>query len=503
MGSSGSSREQGIGGGVHLGGELAHAGVLGAAVPLEDALQAVRVLHDAVGALDEAGLLRGAVEAVRGLLSAVAELHRAVGHALRGRDQAGALLGAVAGDGGSGLGDAVGEVLDAGGELVGAGDQAGVLGRAVALDARGQLLRAVEDPGLGIRPGHAGLQALDAGGEVLGAGGELVETRREVAAARRRVIGAGGQLVKAVGELSGAVGRLLGAVGEAPDTAGELLGAVRGQGGAVGQLPGPVGEALRAVLELRGALGELVGAVGGIGEAVVEVVEAHVEAIEILLRHLPAGGRGRGVGDRGADQRVDLSARVVGGDLEDRRGGLRGADGGELGGEVLRDHDHGGVGAVREALLRVVGGGQLPVEAGGLRGVGALDGARLGEGAGQQAPEGHRLGLAVGVGDLGALVEVHDGGRHGVEPVHTIAERPQPGADHEQGQQEHHEQGAGVGQAGHAQGPLRERRRWERWTARAERRRGSRRESRSRRSASETSGRWEPTTSVAPLSSRA
>src|SRR5699024_10213231 len=131
--------------------------------------------------------------------------------------------------------------------------------------------------------------------------------------------------------------------------------------GAVGEVARPVGEVTRPVVEVGGAVGELPGAVGGVGEARVQVVEAGVEAVEVLLGHLPAHGGGGGLGDRGAHQGVDLAARIVGGDLEDRLGRLGGADGGQVRREVLRDHHDRGVGAVTQPLLGVVLAGQLPV----------------------------------------------------------------------------------------------------------------------------------------------
>src|SRR5699024_11380175 len=82
------------------------------------------------------------------LLGALAELIGALGDVLRRGDQAGVLGGAVPGDRGTGLRDALGELLEAGRELIGSGDQARVLGGAVALDARRELLGAVEEAGL-------------------------------------------------------------------------------------------------------------------------------------------------------------------------------------------------------------------------------------------------------------------------------------------------------------------------------------------------------------------
>ena len=428
----GTFSEQGIGGGIHLGRELAHADVLVAAVPVEDALEPVGIGDDAFSALHQARILRGAIEPIGCLLCALTELGGAVGDALGGGDQAGVFRGAVAGDDVTGLGDTAGIVLGPGGELIGARDQARILLGAVALDAGCQLVHAVEQSGLAVRAAHARPELAGSVGQTLGAGGELIEPVRE---------------------LAGAVGRLPGAVGEAPHAPAELPRALGGLLRAVGELAAPVREARGAVGEVRGAVVELLRAVGGTGEPVVEVVEPEVETVEVLLGHLPAHRGGRGIGDRGAHQGVDLPAGVVRGDLEDRLRGLGGADRRELLREVLRDHDHGGVGAVGQALLGVVLRGELPVEAGGLRGIGFVDGSRLGEGPGEQTPEGHLLGLAVGIGDLGALVEVDDGGRHRVEPVHAAAERPQSDACHQQGEQEHHDQGAGMLEAGHARAP--------------------------------------------------
>ena len=459
-------------------GQRGHAGILRSAValhepvdPAGDLLHGLGIGDHALRALGEAGLLGGAGESVGRLLGALAELRGALRDTLRGGDQAGVLGGAVARDRGPGLGDTVRELLDAGGELVRTCLKAWVLRRAVTLHAGGEQGGAIEQAGLAVGAVHPLLQSEDSLGEILAARGQLIE---------------------AVGERAGPVGRLPGAVGEGPHPAGELASTLGCGLAAVGEGAGALGELLGALVQIAGALGELLCAVGGVAESLAEVVEAEVEAIEILLRHLTAHGGGGGLGDRGAHQRVDLAAGIVGGDLEDRLGGLGGADRRQILGEVLRDHDHGGVGAVLQALLGVLLCGELPVEAGGVGGVLPLDGAGLGQRPGQQPTEGDGLDLAVGILDLGALIEVHDGGRHRVQAVHPPAERPHAQRRHQQRQHQDDDQGAGMRQAVHARAPSGEEAvsrvgavsrdavvpgdgAGERWTDRASRRRGSRR----------------------------
>src|SRR5699024_5718972 len=174
--------------------------------------------------------------------------------------------------------------------------------------------------------------------EVLVAGGQLVQPGGQLIAAGGRAVGSAGELIETVGQLTGAIGGLAGAVRQAPHAAGELAGALGGLLGALVELLGSAVEFLHALIEVLGAAGELLRTVGGVGEAGFQVVDAEVEPVQVLLGHLSAHGGGGGLRDSAGDQGIDLPAGVVGGDLEDRRGGLGAADGGQVGGEVLRDH---------------------------------------------------------------------------------------------------------------------------------------------------------------------
>src|SRR5699024_12067602 len=131
-----------------------------------------------------------------------------------------------------------GGVDESAGALIGAGLEPRVLGGSVPLHPGGQLLRTVEETGLGLGAVHPGLQGDHALSEVLVAGGQLVQPGGQLIAAGGRAVGSAGELIETVGQLTGAIGGLAGAVRQAPHAAGELAGALGGLLGALVELLG-------------------------------------------------------------------------------------------------------------------------------------------------------------------------------------------------------------------------------------------------------------------------
>src|SRR5690606_8303534 len=245
-----------VGAGAGAGGELVRglgeARVLGGAVPGEGRLDPLGVGDHAPGALDEAGLLVGAVDAVGDLLDAVGRGGRALADALGGRGETRVLRGAVAVDDGvqarAGLVDAVdvaGHALDRPGHPLG-------------LLAQRHGLRII-----GIALGEiAGVRLHGAGGRIVGGavpegktlhprvlrGAVALDQARHARALLISVhdrVEAGRSLVDAVGVGDHALGGLgeAGLVLGAAEPVGRLLGALAELGHSLVHLAGGGGEA--------------------------------------------------------------------------------------------------------------------------------------------------------------------------------------------------------------------------------------------------------------------
>src|SRR5690625_4248958 len=172
--------------------------VLLGAVALEAGRELGGPVRDLLCTFGQSRLLLAAADPVGEQLCALAELGGAVGDVLGGGDQAGILGRPVAGDDRCGLVHSAGELLQSGGQLIGAGLQPRVLGGAVPLLPGGQLLRTVEETGLGLGAVHPGLQGDHALSEVLVAGGQLVQPGGQLIAAGGRAVGSAGELIETV-----------------------------------------------------------------------------------------------------------------------------------------------------------------------------------------------------------------------------------------------------------------------------------------------------------------
>ena len=217
-----------------------------------------------------------------------------------------------------------------------------------------------------------------------------------------------------------------------------------GQLGAAGhQLPRAVGQLARAVDQVAGAVveglgpvGELPGAVGGLADAVVHAREAHVDLAQVLLEHARAQRLRQRRAHRFREVAAHVVDRVVRGDGQQRGRGLLDvpAERGDVRREVRGDLDGRAVGAVRQALVRLLGGGLHE----------AVDGrlVHVQQGVGELRAHVQIGFLAVRRGGGGALVLVDHGGGDLVEVVAGIQERPGhvAGVDHRDQGEAHHEQ---------------------------------------------------------------